>query len=348
MPGGRVQHARPFALAAVPGAAGTVSGASATEVGWRMRLLRDDDVAELSWEEVLDALAVAFSDPGRFRQAERIALPAPGDGTFLTMPCADDEGWFGVKQVSVLPANRARGLPSVHAHYTLFGPDGRPALGVEAGLLTRLRTAAVSALAAERLAPPSARHLLVVGTGSLAPWLVRAHLQVRAFEAVWVWGRDPVRAEQVAAEVLASFTGAANRPAVAVAPGLEGAVRRADVISVATTAREPLVLGEWLSPRQHLDLVGAFTPAMRETDSAAVRACDVIVDQLAAARQEAGDLIAAAAEGWSWEEVVGDLHQVVRGSVTRREERPTLFKSVGLAFEDLVVARLLVARYSDG
>jgi alanine dehydrogenase len=308
-----------------------------------MRVLRDDDVAELSWEEVLGALEAAFLEPSRFHQAGRTVLPAAAGGAYLSMPCADADGWFGVKQVSVLPGNRARGLPSVQAWYTLFGPDGRPRLALEAGLLTRLRTAAVSALAAERLALPAARHLLVVGTGSLAPWLARAHLQVRAFESVWVWGRDPVRAEQVAAEVLAGFTGAASRPAVAVAQDLEPAVHHADVISVATTASAPLVRGAWLSPRQHLDLVGAFTPEMRETDAAAVQACDVVFDGLAAARAEAGDLIAAAAEGWSWDQVVGDLHGVVRGAVRRREERPTLFKSVGLAFEDLAVARLLAA-----
>ena len=308
-----------------------------------MRMLTDDHVADLTWEAVLDAIETAFFDPGRFHLSERVMLPAPDDGAYLTMPCADTEGWFGVKQVSVMPHNPGRGLPAVQAWYTLFAPDGRPLLGVQAGLLTRLRTAAVSALAAERLAAPNARSLLVVGTGSLAPWLVRAHLQVRPYETVWVWGRDPVRAERVAAEALAAFTGAISRPAVALADDLETAVRRADVISVATSAREPLVRGAWLSPRQHLDLVGAFTPEMRETDTAAVEACDVVVDQRAAARQEAGDLHFAAAEGWSWQSVVADLHEVVRGVVKRRDGRPTLFKSVGLAFEDLVVARLLAA-----
>ncbi len=306
-----------------------------------MRILREDDVAELTWEEVLDALEAAFLDPRRFHQAERVTLPAPHGGANLAMPCADVDGWFGVKQVSVRPGNSGRARATVQAWYTLFGPDGQALLGFPAGLLTKLRTAAVSALAAERLAAPGSRNLLLVGSGSLAPWLVRAHLQVRAYESVWIWGRNPARAELVAAEVLAAFTGAPTRPAVAVAPDLETAVRRADVVSVATTASEPLVQGAWLSPRQHLDLVGAFTPTMRETDAAAVRACDVVVDQLAAARLEAGDLHFAAAEGWSWQDVVGDLHQVMCGAVARREGRPTLFKSVGLAFEDLAVARLL-------
>ncbi len=306
-----------------------------------MRTLSEETVADLTWEGVLEALETAFFDPGHYHASDRVMLPGPDDGTLLCMPCADVDGWFGVKQVSVLPRNPERGLPTVQAWYTLFHPDGSPALALPAGLLTRLRTAAVSALAAERLASPGARSLLMVGTGSLAPWMVRAHLQVRAYEAVWIWGRDPARAELVAADVLAGFGGAANRPAVAVTGELEAAVRAADVISVATTAREPLVLGAWLSARQHLDLVGAFTPEMRESDTEAIRKCDVIVDQRAAARLEAGDLHAAAAEGWSWDDVAGDLHEVLRGAFERREGRATLFKSVGLSFEDLAVAKLL-------
>ena len=308
-----------------------------------MRLLRGDDVGALTWDAVLDALEDAFRDPRRFAQVDRVMLPAPGGGAYLTMPCSDDEGWFGVKQVSVLPDNPAKGLPSVQAWYTLFEPGGRPTLGVDAGAMTKLRTAAVSALAARHLAAAGARSLLMVGTGALAPWLIRAHLQVRPYEIVRVWGRRPERSEAVAAEVLAGFAGAVTRPAVVVASDLESAVRHSDVVSVATTAREALVRGAWLTPRHHLDLVGAFTAEMRESDAAAVRACDVVVDQRDAARHEAGDLHAAAAEGWSWDAVVGDLHELLRGTVKRREGRPTLFKSVGLAFEDLVVARLLAA-----
>jgi alanine dehydrogenase len=307
-----------------------------------MRTLRDDDVAGLTWSRVLGALRGAFLDPGAFVSAERAALPAPRGGTFLTMPCADRDGWFGVKQVSVLPANPARGRPSVQAWYTLMDPDGVPVLATSATLLTKLRTAAVSALAADALAAPAARSLLVVGSGALAPWLARAHLHVRPYEAVWVWARRPERAQAVVDDLLRELAGATARPAIAVAPDLEAAVRAADVVSVATTARAPLVRGAWLRPGQHLDLVGAFTPEMREADAEAVRRSQVAVDDRAAARAEAGDLVHAAAEGWSWDEIAGDLADLVAERVVRDPIRPTLFKSVGLALEDLVVARLLV------
>ncbi|MBW6456512.1 MAG: hypothetical protein K0A98_11580, partial [Trueperaceae bacterium] len=316
---------------------------------WGMRILTDDDVARLSWPRVLDALRDAFRDRGRFEVAERVQLRAPDGGAWLTMPCADADGWFGVKQVSVLPRNPARGLPSVQAWYTLMGPDGAPVLASQAGLLTKLRTAAVSAIAADVLAPASARSLLVVGSGALAPWMARAHLQVRPYDRVVVWGRRPERAEQVAAD-LARDVGrdrerdrarAPVRPAIVVAPDLEEAVRAADVVTVATTSREPLVRGAWLRAGQHLDLVGAFTHAMRETDAEAVRRSLVVVDDPGAARAEAGDLAHAADEGWSWDELAGDLADALAGRLRPDAARPTLFKSVGLAFEDLVLARLL-------
>jgi ornithine cyclodeaminase/alanine dehydrogenase-like protein (mu-crystallin family) len=307
-----------------------------------MRRFSDDDVLALSWGEVLDAMRGAFSERDRFRTAERVMLDAPGGGAYLTMPCADTEGWFGVKQVSVLPDNPSRDLPSVQAWYTLFDPDGRPALAGSATVLTRLRTAAVSALAADVLVPRAPRALLVVGTGALAPWLVKGHLQVRAYETVWVWGRRRERAERVVEEVIGDFEGKVSRPAVAVAEDLEQAVRTADVISVATTSRESLVRGAWLRAGQHLDLVGAFLRDMREVDAEAVRRSHVVVDDRAAARKEAGDLHFAAAEGWPWNGVAADLSEVVRGTARERAPgRPTLFKSVGLALEDLVVARLL-------
>jgi len=306
-----------------------------------MRTLTDDDVAGLTWERVLAALRAAFLDPGRFAAVERVQLPAPDGGVWLAMPCADRDGWFGVKQVSVLPANPDRGLASVQAWYTLMGPDGAPVVATSATLLTKLRTAAVSAIAADALAAPGARSLLVVGSGSLAPWMARAHLHVRPYEVVWVWARRPERAEAVVAELLRDLAGATARPAVAVAHDLEAAVRGADVVTVATTAREPLVRGAWLRPGQHLDLVGAFSHDMREADAEAVRRSQVVVDDRAAARAEAGDLAQAAAEGWSWDDVAGDLADVVAERFERDPQRPSLFKSVGLALEDLVLARML-------
>lgn len=306
-----------------------------------MRLLTDADVERLPWEAILSALRDAFRDPSRYRTVERVRLGAPAGGSWLAMPCADADGWFGVKQVSVLPGNRARGLASVRAWYTLMGPDGAPCLGLDATVLTQRRTAAASALAADALADPAARRLLVVGAGALAPWLARAHLRVRRYRRVAVWARRPTAAAALASALSAHPEVGGAGVVVEAARDLERAVREADTVTVATTSREALVRGAWLQAGPHLDLVGAFVPDMREADADAVRASQVWVDDRAAARAEAGDLLQAAAEGWRWDAVAGDLSDLVTGRARRDPERPTLFKSVGLALEDLAVARLL-------
>lgn len=306
-----------------------------------MRHLDDAAVLEaLAWPDVLEALRGAFRDPSRFDAPERLALSAPQGGSFLVMPCADHEGWFGVKQVSVLPGNPAQGRPGVQAHYTLFGPDGAPALSCGATLLTRMRTSGVSALAADRLAPERVRTLLVVGTGGLAPWMADAHLQVRPYERILVWGRDRAKAENTAAAILERTDGEI-RPAVEAFDDLQEAVREADVITVATSTSAPIIAGAWLAERQHVDLVGAFRPDMAEVDAAAVESSHVYVDDRAAAMAEAGDLLQARGAGWSFDRVVADLHELTTGRAGPRAGR-TLFKSVGLAFEDLVVAKLLL------
>ena len=301
-----------------------------------MRVLSDEQVvAALTWDGVLSALEDAFRDPARFQTPERVAISQGGD-TFLTMPCADRGGWFGVKQVAVKPDNAARGKPSVQAWYTLQDPEGEPALAMGATLLTRMRTAGVSAVAAKYLARADVATLLVVGTGALAPWMADAHLQVRRYEQVLVWGRNSDKARATARDISQRAGSAAVKPV----SDLADALLEADVITSATTAREPILHGTWLRSGQHLDIVGAFVPQMSEVDADAVRRARVFVDDVAACQAEAGDLIQAAQRSWSWEAVAGDLNAVVTGRAGRQgSDDLTLFKSVGLAFEDLVVAR---------
>ena len=308
-----------------------------------MRVLTNDDVRTLAWDDVLGALEKAFrtraTSPQAFQVPERTAMRVP-QGTYLTMPCADKEGWFGVKQVSILPDNPSRNKPSVQAWYTLFDPTGTPILACDATLLTRLRTSAVSALAAKHLALESAQTLLVAGTGSLAPWQAEAHAQVRPYKNVFVWGRDAEKAKATASEIAERVSDSGIE--VEAVDDLEPAFRRADVITAATTAKKPFLKGAWLRPGQHLDLVGAFIPEMAEADADTVLRADVFVDDLEAAKLEAGDLVQAHAQGWSFDAVHGELSEVVSGQAPRQgRERVTLFKSVGLALEDLVVAKIL-------
>ena len=303
-----------------------------------MDFLSDDVIREkLKWPEVLATLEQAFQsrykNPKAFILPERVALSA-NQATYLTMPCADQEGWFGVKQVSVLPDNPSRGKPSVQAWYTLFDPTGTPTLACSATFLTKFRTSAVSAIASKYLSNPDAQTLLLIGTGSLAPWMAEAHSQVRAYNKILVWGRNLDKVWLTLKDIeqrLNILTEAVTH--------LEDGIEQADVITVATTSRSPIIRGQWLRAGQHIDLVGAFIPEMLEVDAQTIKGSRVFVDDLEACKAEAGDLIQAQASGWSFDQIEGDLAKLVVEKPNRGEV--TLFKSVGLALEDLVVAKLL-------
>jgi ornithine cyclodeaminase len=240
-----------------------------------------------------------------------------------------------------MPGNSARGAGTVQAIYALLDrASGEPRALLDGEALTLRRTAAASALAACHLARDDARHLLVVGAGRLAPHLACAHRALRPrLRRVSVWARDAAKA-QAAAQWLRGQ--GVDAQAVM---DLEPAVRAADIVSCATTATSPLVHGDWLAPGTHLDLVGAFTPQMREVDDAAVARSRIVVDTYDGALAEAGDLLAPMASGViTRESVVAELAELVRGEKPGRTAASeiTLFKSVGTALEDLAAAALVV------
>lgn len=264
-----------------------------------------------------------------------LLMPAWSD----TASAIGDDAVMGVKIVSVIPGNAARGLASVVGAYVLLsGVTGVPLAVLDGARLTLWRTAGASALAADYLARPDARRLVMVGAGSLAEHLVEAHTSVRPIEAVTVWNRSRAKAEAFAA----TFAGRSFE--VRATDDLEAAVREADVVSAATMSTEPLIRGAWLKPGAHVDLVGGYTPAMREADDAAVTRARVFVDTRAGAMKEAGDITQPIAAGvLAPGAIVGELAELCRGAVGGRatSQEITLFKSVGTALEDLVAARLV-------
>jgi alanine dehydrogenase len=272
------------------------------------------------------------------RHHHDIPVPGGGDATLLLMPAWQAGRHVGVKIVTVFPENGKRSLPSVMGTYLLMdGTTGAPVALLDGPVLTVRRTAAASALAADYLARPDAGRLLMVGTGAMAPNLVRAHAVIRPIREVKVWGRDPGKARRLA-DMLRREGFAA-----AVAEDLEEAVRASDIVSCATLAREPLVRGEWLPEGCHLDLVGGFTPEMREADDEAVRRARVFVDTMDGATTEAGDIVQPLASGvLARGDIAGDLFHLSRGERAGRgdEREVTLFKSVGTALEDLAAAQL--------
>ncbi len=307
------------------------------------KMLDDAEVAaRLAWPELLDAIEQVLTEDGAggpTRTLHQVERPGASPLSLLMKPAWSVGDTVVVKVVTVVDDNGPRGLAGVNAGVLMFdGTDGR-LLGLAAGNeLTTRRTAAASAVAARRLARTDARRLLVVGTGALAPRLAEAHAQVRDHDTIEVWGRDVARAAAVAASLRDS-----GLHAVAV-EDLRSAVRAADVITCGTSSTEPLVLGADVRPGTHVDLVGAFSPTTRESDDDLIASARIWLDHLEDATI-AGDMASPLAAGRvSIDDVVGDLTQLVRGEVEGRstDDEITVFKSAGMAVEDLAAMRLAV------
>jgi ornithine cyclodeaminase len=310
-----------------------------------MRIISAAEVqGALDFPSLVDRLRQAFRRGAEVPTRHHHTLPKPGepDATLLIMPAWQTGGQVGVKLVTVTPGNSERSLPAVMGVYLLLdGKTGSPLALIDGPMLTLRRTAAASALAASYLARPDCERLLMVGTGALAPHLIQAHAAVRPICNVLIWGRSPAKAKKLAK--------ALNRRDFRVdfTEDLEAAARGAQVISCATLSRDPLIEGAWLQPGQHLDLVGGFTPAMREADDEAIRRARVFVDTRAGAMAEAGDIVQPLASGaLDADDIAGDLADLTRGERAGRRyyDQITLFKSVGTAIEDLAAAQLTVER----
>jgi ornithine cyclodeaminase/alanine dehydrogenase-like protein (mu-crystallin family) len=307
--------------------------------------------AALAYPSLVDVLQAAFKQGAiaPLRHHHAIALAGRPEATLLLMPAWEAEAsgspfagrHLGVKTVTVFPDNAARAKPAVFGTYLLLSAETGETLAVmDATRLTAWRTGAASALASRYLSRTDAARLLMAGAGALAPHLVAAHASVRPIREVALWNRSPERA-RVLADTLA-----ARGLDVSIAGDLEAAVRRADIVSVATISAEPLIRGDWLAPGTHVDCVGAYKPSMRETDDAVVRRARIYVDTRPGAFAEAGDIVQPLAAGVIGKEaVLGDLFDLTRGTVAGRQtsEEITFFKSVGAAIEDLAAA---IAVYS--
>jgi ornithine cyclodeaminase/alanine dehydrogenase-like protein (mu-crystallin family) len=271
------------------------------------------------------------------RQTHTVTHADGATATVLIMPAWQVDGFLGVKTVNVVPANAARGLPSVFATYALFDArTGAPLAHIDGNELTPRRTAAASALAASMLARANSRRLLVVGAGRVGSVIPEAYREVLPIEEVVVWDRRVEAADGLVAR-LATAGIAARR-----ATDLADAVAHADVVSCATTANEPVIHGAWLQPGTHLDLIGSFTPTMREADDDCFRGASIYVDTDEALRKS-GDLLGPMSRNvFRIEDVRGTLGDLCRrGKAVRvSDSERTVFKSVGTALEDLAAGTL--------
>jgi ornithine cyclodeaminase/alanine dehydrogenase-like protein (mu-crystallin family) len=285
-----------------------------------------------------DAAVRRLLDPAELIPAMEQALAAFSAGsvvqpTRLTVPVADYRGFLGLmpaytgsalgaKLVTFYPENR--NVPTHHATILLFDPaTGRPLVSLDGQLITEVRTAVVSAVATRHLARPDAKVLAILGSGVQARSHLAALRLVREFREIRVWSPRHARAF-------------AEEHGVHAAASAEDAVRGADVVVTVTTSRTPVLRGEWLKPGSHINAVGAARPDWRELDDETLRRAKVYVDSREAALVESGDVMAGGA-------IVGEIGDVIAGAAPGRtsSDEITLFKSLGLAVEDVATAELL-------
>lgn len=307
-----------------------------------MRILDEAAVrAALPWDRLIARLRAVFAEGCviPLRAAHTVEIPDDPDATLLMMPAWQGGRAIVVKIVNIVPGNSARGLPAVAASVLAFdGRTGALAAILDGGEVTARRTAATSAMVADVLARRDAGHLLIVGAGRISENLAAAHASVRRYRRISVWARRPEAAQAFAGRLQGTV------PEVVVADTLEAAARAADVIACATLAQAPLILGDWLRPGTHLDLVGGYTPQMREADDAAIARAGVIyVDTFDGALAEAGDIVQPLAHGAiARDRIAGELRDLCRGTgpVRADDAAITVFKSVGTALEDYAAATL--------
>ena len=313
----------------------------------------DAALDDLALIDRLDALFRAGCEMP-LRHHHKIAEPVgPGsaDAMLPLMPAwtRGPASHLGIKVVTVFPDNGKRSLPSICGQYLLLdGTTGETVAMLDGTMLTKRRTACASGLASRYLSRSDARRLLMIGTGALAPQLIRVHAKVRPIEEVAIWGRRPDEAARLAQELSVSLPQVLSRPiAVRAVTDRRRAIGEADIISCATLSTSPLVEGDCLREGQHVDLVGAYTPQMRESDDNAVRRSQIYVDTRAGALKEGGDIVQPLANGTiSVSDVIADLYELSRAQRSGRAAGDatsiTLFKSVGAALEDLAAAELAV------
>jgi ornithine cyclodeaminase/alanine dehydrogenase-like protein (mu-crystallin family) len=275
--------------------------------------------AALPFDRLVPALERAFAAGAQVPPRHVHTL---GGGTVLIMPAWQNR-FLGIKTINIFPGNAARGLPGLFATYVLYdATTGEPLAQIDGNEITARRTAAASALAASKLVPAGARRLLVLGRGRVGSLLPEAYRAVRPIDTVTVWHRGA-------------------------GIDLAQAVREADIVSCATLSEEPLVRGEWLQPGSHLDLIGSFTPRMREADDACFADAAIHVDT-EEALAKSGDLIGPISRGvFAPSDVRGTLASLCRGTAAPRRHagERTVFKAVGTALADLAAAMLV---YGEG
>ena len=286
----------------------------------------------LHWDRLIAAMETALTafSLGRVLQPVRNMLTIEEGKRYLGIMPAVAEDAMGAKLVSFYPGNAGTGVATHLAMILLFRPDtGEPLAVMDGRLITEMRTAAVSAAVTKYLAAPDGRVLALLGSGAQAHAHLQALSRVRRFEEIRVWSRTLSHAERFAEQHGAK------------AMTIEAAVRGADVIVTATNAVEPILKGAWLKPGAHVNAVGSPRPSWRELDDAAM-ASTLVVDSREAVLKESGDVILSKAR------IYAEAGEIFAGTKEAPVSATTVFKSVGIAIEDIATAKLVYDAASSG
>ena len=294
-------------------------------------VISEDQVnAHLDHNELLNAVNTALIDlsAGAVTQPLRAVIPIPQQSAWFGLMPAVYRDVIGAKLVTVFPGNVSKGLESHQAVIQLFDFEtGVPLATVAGRTITAWRTAAASALATRALARPDARVLAILGSGVQARTHAFMLRLVRNFEQIRVWSRTPANAARFAAEIGGEVMTAKQ------------AVRDADVIVTVTHSFEPVLRGEWIAEAAHINAVGAVGLHARELDDSAMRESAVVVESRQAAMNEAGDIVHSGAP------IYAELGEILSGSKPKPQSRHTVYKSLGVAVEDVAVARLIYRKF---
>jgi ornithine cyclodeaminase len=313
-----------------------------------MKWISNELIQELiNYKDLIHALDLAFREQRIVSPPKTMNTYTSVDGglenTFIYMPAWDNEKYFGCKLITSTPNNSQRNDPYVNGIYNLFdATNGKPLLSMDAKLITNLRTAATSALAASKLIRSDSRTLMILGNGAISPFYIEAHQVAHQYEKIYLWGRNINKSK----EVIDNISNNINAEIIPV-ERYKDKLNKVDVISCITSSNESLINQSDLGEGQHLDLAGSFTHDMHEVSTDVISNSSVYTDNLDTTPYHAGEIVTAVKEGaFKLEDIKGDLTQLCQTKHTSRSKvyETTLFKSTGMALEDLVIAGMLVER----
>ncbi len=297
----------------------------------------------LEFPELIQTLRLAFAAEVHVPLRHHHFLPQP-DGTTATLLLMPgwSEQYIGIKLVTIFPGNSKRNIPGLYSTYLLCDSEtGKHLALIDGNQITVRRTVAASALAASYLSRKDSSNLLVIGAGRVASHLPYAYKAIRPIQKVKIWDINTA----LAAKMVETLN--ADGFQAEVAKDLKSAVEQTDIVTSATLSREALIRGEWLRPGIHVDMIGGFTPDMRESDDAVFANAEVFVDSMDAL-EEAGDLISPIKAGVLKTEKIKTLPMLCKQTTTGRtlEEQITVFKAVGTALSDIASAALVYRKSS--